>query len=538
MSVQSGPTFKRYAANGVTTVYAIPFLLLDAADLLITLDGVEVVSGFVLTGVGNPSSTCTFSAAPTGDLLFQLSIPFQRLADYQENGDLLSGTLNNDLDRLWLAIKQLSGGNDRALSTGVLEPEGIPALPVAAVRIQRVLAFDALGDPVASTLTLSELEKQPALALASAAAAEAAAVAAQAAASSAARIAVSPAGGTANALTGAYTPAIAALTNGLFLSLRATLASTAVVPTFTPNSGTIAAKAIVKGNNQPLVAGDISGAGHWLELQYDLTLDKWVLLNPANAVAQQNQIQSIAAAVAANALTLTLNPTQLDFRSPTLGNGVPNKRSINAALNLVVPSGATLGTVSGVASKLVLLAMDNAGTIELAATNLAGGLNLDETTLISTTAISSGATLAGVIYSNTARSNLPFRVVGTFESTQATAGVWAATGIAQGVGGQAFTALGSFGFGQTRQDVTASRALNVVYRNTTGKPIFMHAWSTGAGINGAWQLYINGVLAQQSSQAYAATANVIIYMVILHGETYELRNNGVACPISGWWEIR
>ena len=175
MSVQSGPTFKRYAANGVTTVYAIPFLLLDAADLLVTLDGVEVVSGFVLTGVGNPSSTCTFSAAPTGDLLFQLSIPFQRLADYQENGDLLSGTLNNDLDRLWLAIKQLSGGNDRALSTGVLEPEGIPALPVAAVRALKLLAFDALSNPVASTLTLSELEQQPALALASAQSASASA---------------------------------------------------------------------------------------------------------------------------------------------------------------------------------------------------------------------------------------------------------------------------------------------------------------------------------------------------------------------------
>lgn len=168
MSVQSGPTFKRYAANGVTTVYAIPFLLLDAADLLVTLDGVEVVSGFVLTGVGNPSSTCTFSAAPTGDLLFQLSISFQRLADYQNNGDLLSSTLNNDLDRLWLAIKQLDVGNNRALAVGVLEPEGIPALPVVAARALKMLAFDASSNPIASNLTLAQLEEQPALALASA----------------------------------------------------------------------------------------------------------------------------------------------------------------------------------------------------------------------------------------------------------------------------------------------------------------------------------------------------------------------------------
>ena len=199
MSVQSGPTFKRYAANGVTTVYAIPFLLLDAADLLVTLDGVEVISGFVLTGVGNPSSTCTFSAAPTGDLLFQLSIPFQRLADYQENGDLLSGTLNNDLDRLWLAIKQLSGGNDRALSTGVLEPEGIPALPVAADRSLHALAFDALGNPVASTLTISEIEQQPALAASAAASASASAAAADASKTAAAGSASAAAASAGNA---------------------------------------------------------------------------------------------------------------------------------------------------------------------------------------------------------------------------------------------------------------------------------------------------------------------------------------------------
>jgi hypothetical protein len=33
-----------------------------------------------------------------------------------------------------------------------------------------------------------------------------------------------------------------------------------------------------------LVAGDIAGAGHWIELQYDSTLDKWALQNPATGV--------------------------------------------------------------------------------------------------------------------------------------------------------------------------------------------------------------------------------------------------------------
>ncbi|AWI53221.1 hypothetical protein DEH84_07090 [Aquabacterium olei] len=95
----------------------------------------------------------------------------------------------------------------------------------------------------------------------------------------------SAAGGTADALTGIYNPNISTLTNGLTLFVRANLANTSTTPTFTPNSGTVAAKAIVKGNNLPLAPGDIAGAGHWLEMTYDSTLDKWTLQNPATGIA-------------------------------------------------------------------------------------------------------------------------------------------------------------------------------------------------------------------------------------------------------------
>lgn len=99
----------------------------------------------------------------------------------------------------------------------------------------------------------------------------------------------SVAGGTSDALTGSYNPGITSLPsagNGvLTLYLRAASANTTTTPTFTPNSGTIAAKTIVKGNGLALVAGDIAGGGHWIELQYDATLDKWVLLNPATGVS-------------------------------------------------------------------------------------------------------------------------------------------------------------------------------------------------------------------------------------------------------------
>ena len=203
-----------------------------------------------------------------------------------------------------------------------------------------------------------------------------------------------------------------------------------------------------------------------------------------------NQIQPISASVAGNALTINLNPTSLEFRSATLSNGLPNKRVVPAMITMTVPNLASLGTVSGVLSRVMVVAIDNAGTVELAIVNQTGGTNLDETGLISTTAISSGSTSATVFYSATARTNVPYRVVGCVESTQATAGTWAtAPSLVQGFGGQALAAMSSIGYGQTMQSVT--RTSGVTYYNTTGKPLFIFIfYSVNSGnVN----LTINGV---------------------------------------------
>lgn len=152
-----------------------------------------------------------------------------------------------------------------------------------------------------------------------------------------------------------------------------------------------------------------------------------------------DKIQPITASVADNALTITLNPTTLDFRDATLGSGTVNTRTVSAPISVVVSSGSTLGTASGVLSHLAVLAIDNAGTVELAVVNMVGGINLDETGVINTTAEggAGGANSATVVYSTTARTNVPYRVVGFIEFTQATAGTWAtAPSRVQGAGGQ------------------------------------------------------------------------------------------------------
>ena len=233
-------------------------------------------------------------------------------------------------------------------------------------------------------------------------------------------------------------------------------------------------------------------------------------------------IQPITASVATSALTVTLNPTILNFRNTPLTSGTINTRTVATAISVVVPSTATLGTVSAQQSRLVLLALDNAGTVELAVVNIAGGTNLDETTLISTTAISAAATAANVIYSTTARTSLPFRVVGYIESTQATAGTWAtAPTTIQGQGGQALAAMSSLGYGQTWQTVT--RALGTTFYNTTGKPIQLNAYTASVSTAGTFTITVSGTA---SSFQYTTQASFLGTALIPAGASYVLTFSG------------
>ena len=227
------------------------------------------------------------------------------------------------------------------------------------------------------------------------------------------------------------------------------------------------------------------------------------------------QILSISASVAANALTISASSLTLDFRSTTLGSGTVTTVT-GTPSNLVISSGSTLGTVNNVASRIVVIALNNAGTIELAAVNISGGNQLDETNLITTTAEggAGAADSANVIYSTTARTSVAYRVIGFIDSTQTTAGTWAtAPSTIQGIGGQALAALSSIGYGQTWQNPT--RTAGTTYYNTTGKPIVFTIAGSVSSATASLTITVNGVTACRPtwsgiSVQYPVTSTAII----------------------------
>lgn len=164
----------------------------------------------------------------------------------------------------------------------------------------------------------------------------------------------------------------------------------------------------------------------------------------------QNNLKSailpLTASVASNQLTLTLAPTRLDFRSSTLNDGSVSTVS-SSTLTLTVPNGTTLGTTNGVAARLVVLAVYDGSTVQLAVNNLAGGVQLDETNLVTTTTSGSSST---AVYAASAVTSKPYRVVGLVDITEATAGTWATSPTTvQGIGGQVLNGLKPTTFGTT-----------------------------------------------------------------------------------------
>lgn len=103
-------------------------------------------------------------------------------------------------------------------------------------------------------------------------------------------------GGTANAITATYSPAITALVDGQLCCVRATAANTTTTPTFSPNS--LTARTIVKNGGVALAVGDIVGDGHELILRYDLTNTRWELLNPNVILSGYQPLDALLTALA------------------------------------------------------------------------------------------------------------------------------------------------------------------------------------------------------------------------------------------------
>lgn len=246
----------------------------------------------------------------------------------------------------------------------------------------------------------------------------------------------------------------------------------------------------------------------------------------SNPITASSKIPTLTAIQAGGALTFSVNAQYMDFRSTTLTDGTVTTIYASPG-SLVLPSGGTLGAVSAVATRIVVVEINVAGIVELAIINLFGGTDLSETGLISTTAISASSTANNVFYSTTARSNVAYRLIGTVDVINTT-GAWGTPSLVQGAGGQALVTISSLGYGQNWQ--TVSRTVSTTYYNTTGKPII---WLLYAVNGSSIQPHVNGIALLNCYSVNGASSNAYV-IIPVNGSYYYSQVLGAGSTAAGY----
>lgn len=256
------------------------------------------------------------------------------------------------------------------------------------------------------------------------------------------------------------------------------VAGTAVVP-------------IVSRSGGAPSAGDMLGR---CVIEYDSGANRYVLIDGdgvrANA-AGAPPLFELDATVSANALTLTLSPARIDFRADALATGgVTSTVIVTSPVSLTVSAGSTLGTVSGVKARLIVLAINDGGTVRLGVVNEKCGLPLFETSRVTTTAEggTGGADSGTTVYADVAVTNKPYRVVGIVQLTQATAGTWtSAPTLISGGGGRVLEQL------DTRVFTNVTRTAGVAYQNPNGHTLAVYVRHSSAADANACQVSKDGI---------------------------------------------
>lgn len=153
MAINETPTRNQYTATAGQTVFPYTFEIFDDDDIAVDKNGSLLSKGtdYSVTGVNldNGGNVTLAIGATAGDILtLYRDMPLERTTDYQQNGDFLADEVNDDFDRLWAAIQQLTTTSTSALRAAIDDPvlnSSNTELADVTSRAGRVLGFDSQG---------------------------------------------------------------------------------------------------------------------------------------------------------------------------------------------------------------------------------------------------------------------------------------------------------------------------------------------------------------------------------------------------------
>ncbi len=478
MTITTTTSVIAYEGNGVTTGFSYNFLIPSQDDLVVTITDdtglatILLTSEYSVTGIDDPDGgivTYPVSGSPLATSNF---ITIERLLPLTQETSLANQSgyypevVEGALDNIVMQIQQVSSDHARALVAPNNDPAGNLTIPDIATRAGTLLGFDLAGDPIAASSASGANVSAAMVPVVEAATLAAARTLlglgatsflgvgsglrsdstnlmtnADTVAESTSQAVDATYNGTQRIATGPLTytmPKADTLWDGFTFYVYALAGGTI---TFTPNAAdafgnlSVGTSLVIQPGTFARVTTDGAATGTWY-------IDAHLIGNAMSAGAVMLNgvlVESHAANAATYAIkTLggldpsTMDPVYFLFRHTTVGTGAFVVRVVTGALSVTVVSGATMGFAASTAAKIWLTAIDNAGTVELAVVNCLNGTSIYPLSgfgIVSTTVMNTSSDNAAVMYSASARTTVPYLVLGYFdyESGIGTPGVWAAS---------------------------------------------------------------------------------------------------------------
>jgi len=157
MTVLDNTPRDQYTASGGQVAFTYTFEIAAEGDIAVLQNGTLLNLGtgageYAVTGVGVDAGgvVTLVTGATAGDIItLYRDMALNRLTSYTNGGDFLAADVNNDYDRLWLALQQNTGVSNRALVAPNTDPTDINmTIPGKTTRLGKLLKFNATtGNP-------------------------------------------------------------------------------------------------------------------------------------------------------------------------------------------------------------------------------------------------------------------------------------------------------------------------------------------------------------------------------------------------------
>lgn len=310
--IESTSNRNDYIGDGGTSIYSYSYFIFQDSELQVTQKDtadVEVAlildTDYTVTGAGDEDGgTIVLTSPLTSDyaLTIRRVLPLLQEYDIRNPGDFYAEIHESFFDYIIMVAQQLN--NDLARSLRLAETTAAFSMQMPEPEVLSWLQVNAAGTGW-EWVTAADLT-----AILTTVDASLTSSGGQLSVTRPVRYATCT--GAVDALEATTAPAPAALVNGLRAHLEVLGANITTTPTLDLNG--LGAKDIVKHGDTALIAGDIPSVNAWIDVIFDSSLDKWVLINPSAATVTDVQSGGLVYAQAAglvNVMTAAYTPTIL-----------------------------------------------------------------------------------------------------------------------------------------------------------------------------------------------------------------------------------